>query len=100
MEPARSSEVLEWYARVEDVTGHRPFRGAADFQGYEELDATRLARLQKRYGLDYVVVTRGHELGFGPPPVFSGQRFVVYALPSGPETDVGSLGSRSSSSKI
>ncbi|MEI9947610.1 MAG: DUF6798 domain-containing protein [Pseudomonadota bacterium] len=100
MEPARSSEILEWYARLEDVTGHRPFRGALDLQGYEELDAKRLARLRKRYGLDYVVVTRGHELGFGAPPVFSGQRFLIYALSSEPGTDVGSLGSGSGSTGI
>ncbi|HEY0466051.1 MAG TPA: DUF6798 domain-containing protein, partial [Polyangiaceae bacterium] len=84
-EPARSSEILEWYARLEDVTGRHPFRGALDLQGYEDLDAKRLGRLQRRYGLDYVVVTRGHELGFGGPPVFSGQRFVIYALSSSPE---------------
>jgi len=80
MAPARPAEVLEWYARLEDVTGRHPFRGAADLDGYEELDAERLARLRDRYGLDYVVVTRGHELSFGATPVFSGQRFVVYAL--------------------
>jgi hypothetical protein len=98
--PARSSEVLEWYARIEDVTGRRPFRGLFDRQGYDELDAKRLARLQQRYGLDYVVVTRGHELDLGAPPVFSGQRFVVYALSSEPGTDVGSLGSGSGSTGI
>jgi hypothetical protein len=100
MEPARSSEILEWYARLEDVTGRHPFRGAADLQGYEELDAQRLARLRQRYGVDYVVVTRGHELGFGAPPVFSGQRFVIYALPSEPATEVGSLGSGSAPTGI
>jgi len=82
-EPARSSEVLEWYARIEEVTGHHPFRGAIDLQGYEQLDAQRLSRLRQRYGPDYVVVTRGHELDFGAPPVFSGQRFAIYALSQG-----------------
>jgi hypothetical protein len=80
MSPARPAEVLQWYARLEDVTGRRPFRGPHDLAGYEEMDAERLARLRERYGLDYVVVTRSHELDFGLPKVFEGQRFVVYAL--------------------
>jgi hypothetical protein len=78
--PARPVEALEWNTRLEDVTGRHPFRGEVDLQGYEELDAQRLARLRARYGLDYVVVTRGHELELGVPPAFRGQRFVVYAL--------------------
>ena len=81
MAPARPAEVLEWYERLEDVTGRRPFRGAADLEGYEELDAKRVEKLRERYGLDYVVVTRGHELDLGVSPAFSGQRFVAYALP-------------------
>jgi hypothetical protein len=81
MSPARPAEVLEWYERLEDVTGRRPFRGPEDLQGYEELDAKRVAKLRERYELDYVVVTRGHELDLGVPPAFRGRRFVVYALP-------------------
>jgi len=80
MSPARPSEVLEWYARLEDVTGRHPFRSADDLAGYEELNAERLTHLRERYGVNYAVVTRGHELTFAGPPLFTGQRFVVYAL--------------------
>ena len=82
MTPARPAEILQWYSRLEDVTGRHPFRSAADLAGYEELDASRLARLRARYGLDYVVVTRGHELDIGLPQAFRGERFVVYSLSS------------------
>ena len=79
--PAVPSEVLEWYARIEDVTGVRPFLREADLDGYQALDETRVALLRERYGFDYVVVERGHEiLGLGAP-AFSGSRLVAYALP-------------------
>jgi len=87
MMPARPAEVIEWRARLEEVTGRRPFRGEADLTGYEQLDAARVARLRERYDLNYVVVTRGHELQLGAPPAFRGERFVVYAL--SPKTRAG-----------
>ncbi len=96
--PPRPAEVLQWYARIQDVTGRRPFRGSTDLEGYEELDANRLTRLREQYGLDYVVVTRGHELKLGAPPVFSGQRLVVYALSSKTPADLSSRESGSGSS--
>jgi hypothetical protein len=78
--PAEPDEVLAWMRRIEDETGRRPFRTDADLAGYEELDATRVAELRARYGIDYVVVERGHEPSLGIAPVFSGSRFVVYPL--------------------
>jgi uncharacterized protein DUF6798 len=84
--PAVPSEVLEWYKRIEDVTGRRPFRREADLDGYQELDASRVASLRQRYGIDYVVVERGHEIsGLGVGPAFTGSRFVAYALPPPPK---------------
>ena len=98
MMPARPAEILQWYARLEDVTGRHPFRGEVDLKGYEELDANRVSRLHERYGLDYVVVTRGHELELGAPPAFQGQRFVVYALTPKARTGVSSRASSTESS--
>ena len=80
------------------MTGRRPFRGEQDLKGYEELDAIRLAQLEQRYGLNYVIVTRGHELAFGGRPLFTGQRFVVYALATSPRTGTSSLEPGSTSS--
>jgi hypothetical protein len=87
-EPVEPAEVLAWFERIEDVTGRRPFRGEADLAGYEQLDGARVARLRARYGFDYVVVERGHELDLGVAPVFSGRRLIVYALPGGPDQRV------------
>jgi hypothetical protein len=74
------AEILQWYERIQDVTGRRPVRSDADLKGYDQLDAPRVAKLRERYGVDYVVVERGHELNLGVAPVFSGQRFVAYSL--------------------
>jgi len=78
--PALPSEILSWRHRLEDVTGRTPFRSASDLAGYDQLDRDRVALLQRRYGIDYVVVERGHELDLGVQPEFSGRRFTVYAL--------------------
>jgi len=78
--PALPSEVLEWFDRIENVSGRHPVLGDADLTGYEQLDAPRVAKLRARYGVDYVVVERGHELDLGVSPLFSGQRFVAYGL--------------------
>ena len=82
--PAVPSEVLEWYTRIQDVTGRRPFLREPDLEGYRTLDAARVARIQARYGIDYVVVERGHEITELGAPVFSGLRFAAYALPARP----------------
>jgi len=79
--PAVPNEVLEWYARIEDVTGVHPVRSQTDLEGYDLLDETRVERLRERYGFDYVVVERGHEIPGLGAPAFSGSRLVAYALP-------------------
>lgn len=80
-EPAVPTELLEWYGRLEQVTGRIPFNREADTDGYQSLDAARVGELRARYGFDYVVVERGHELDLGVAPAFTGQRLVAYALP-------------------
>jgi hypothetical protein len=59
--PGVPSEVLEWYRRLEDVSGRTPLRTAGDLRGYDSLDSERLGRLRSRYHLDYAVVRRGRE---------------------------------------
>jgi hypothetical protein len=78
--PALPDEILAWYERLEDVTGRRPFRTDADLEGYDQMTPARAYALHDKYGPDYVVVKRGHELALGVAPVFSGLRFVVYSL--------------------
>ncbi len=51
------SELVEWYRRLEDVSGRKGFRRSDDLSdGYGDLDAARLDPLQKKYKFDYVVV--------------------------------------------
>ena len=75
---AMPDEVLQWFKRIEDVSG-RSVNGDADLAGYDNLSPARVASLQRRYSIDYVVVQKGHELALGSP-VYSGDRFVAYAL--------------------
>lgn len=76
--PAVPREVLAWYRRIEDVTGHRGMTQASELDGYDALDTARLEALRARYGFDYAVVRRGHESAFaGYPHAFENARYVV-----------------------
>jgi len=75
------AEVLEWYRRLEDVSGRSNPRGRDDvIAGYEALDRARLDTLRERYHLRYVVVTKGHEPALGYPVVYSNRAFAVLDL--------------------
>jgi hypothetical protein len=79
--PAVPGEVLEWYRRLEDVTGRSPLRGEGDLRGYDSLDVRRLERLRTRYAIDYVVVRRGRERFLsGLRTVFRNGAFTVLDL--------------------
>jgi hypothetical protein len=72
------SEVLEWYHRLEDVSGRSNPRGRDDVvAGYEALDRARLDALREKYHLTYAVVTRGHEATLGYPVVYANHSFAV-----------------------
>jgi len=83
--PMVPKQVIEWLERVEDVTGLKPLRGEADLAAYASLHAARLQYLRHKYGFDYVVATRGHELQIGVEPAFRGEQFVAYRLPPADE---------------
>jgi hypothetical protein len=75
------SEVLEWYRRLEDVSGRSNPRGRDDvIGGYESLDRARLDALRERYHLGYAVVSRGHEAALAYPVVYSNRAFAVLDL--------------------
>ncbi len=78
--PALPDEILAWYDRLEDVMGGRPFRTDADLAGYDQMTPAQAYALRDKYGPDYVIVKRGHELALGVAPVFTGLRFVVYSF--------------------
>ncbi|WP_437899111.1 DUF6798 domain-containing protein [Sorangium sp. So ce124] len=75
------SELVEWYRRLEDVSGRKGFRRSDDLaDGYGDLDAARLDPLQKKYKFDYVVVGRGRQRDLPGKIVYQNSRFVILAL--------------------
>ncbi|MGK4006435.1 DUF6798 domain-containing protein [Sorangium sp. So ce1036] len=75
------SELVEWYRRLEDVSGRKGFRSAKElFNGYGRLDAARLDSLQKKYKFNYVVVARGRERNLPGKVVYKNSRFVILSL--------------------
>jgi hypothetical protein len=77
--PAVPAEILDWYQRLKDVTGKDRIDSAADLNGYDQLDATRVARLKTRYGITHVVARRGHEQALSTySRVFENRAFVVF----------------------
>jgi hypothetical protein len=83
--PLVPDEVLEWYKRLQDVTGRQSFTGGRDLDGYNSMDRARLDLLRARYGFDYVIVRRGREAALGALPVaHRNGSFVVLALGAAP----------------
>lgn len=79
--PYAPSDVLEWYRRLEDISGRPGFRRSDDLNdGYASLDAARLGSLGSKYHLDYAVVARGRERDLPGKVAFQNARFVVLDL--------------------
>jgi hypothetical protein len=78
--PIMPSDVVEWFRRIQDVTGRRDFRGAPDLDGYNSLDQPRLGALRAKYHLHYVIVKAGREAALRGERVFANARFVVLKL--------------------
>lgn len=75
------SELVEWYHRLEDVSGHRGLRSREDAtEGYETMDRARLDALKEKYGLTYAVVTRSRAPALGRPVVYENAVFAVLDL--------------------
>lgn len=79
--PIVPSDIMEWYRRLEDVSGRKGFRKRGDVNdGYGTLDAARVEALKGKYKLSYVVVSRGKEQGLPGKVVYKNGRFVVIQL--------------------
>ena len=78
--PILPSELLEWYERLGAISGRSNPRGPSDVDsGYRSLDAARVEQLRSRYGIDYVVVTRGSERALAKyPRVYRNGRYAVF----------------------
>jgi hypothetical protein len=75
------SELVEWYRRLEDVSGRRGPRSREEVnEGYEALDRGRLDALKGKYGLSYAVVTRSRAAALGQPVVYENPQFAVLDL--------------------
>lgn len=64
--PLIPGELLEWYRRLEDVSGHPGFTTGRELDGYNSMDRARLDKLRAKYDFDCVVVRRGRDAGLGP----------------------------------
>jgi hypothetical protein len=75
------SELVEWYHRLEDVSGRPGLRGRDDVvAGYDAMDRARLDALRQKYHLSYAVVGRGREGPLGHRPVYTNAQFAVLDL--------------------
>jgi len=74
-------ELLEWYRRLEDVSGRRGFHGRDEVvAGYDGMDRARLDSLREKYRLSYAVVGRGKDGPLGRPVVYSNGQYAVIDL--------------------
>jgi len=79
--PYVPGDVLEWYRRLEDVSGQRAFTRANEvFAGYARLDAERLEALRSKYHIDYAVIRRGRHGGLPGQPIYMNEDYVVQDL--------------------
>jgi len=79
--PMVPADVLDWYQRLEDVTGRVPLNKESELQDYALLDDQRLERLRSKYHFGYVVLARGAQSHIGVEPAFRGSGFLAYRLP-------------------
>ncbi len=76
--PMLPDEVVEWFSRLEDVSG-KTIKTYRDLRGYEQLDPQRVERLQHAYGFDYVLTSsRARSRLKGLRQVFSNARWTVF----------------------
>jgi hypothetical protein len=62
--PIIPDDVIEWYHRIQDVTGRPRFSSSRDLDGYESMSEERMLALREKYRFSYVIVRRGRERAF------------------------------------
>lgn len=79
--PYAAPDLIEWYRRLEDVSGRNGFRTRDQvIAGYEVLDRARLDALRAKYHVSYAVVSRGREAALGAHAVYSNAGYSVIDL--------------------
>lgn len=78
--PVAPGDLIEWYKRLEAVSGRRNFRSAGEVsRGYDAMDNKRLEKLKTTYHADYAAVRASAPLS-GYPVVYKNSRYKVYSL--------------------
>ena len=80
--PVDPDGAVEWYRRIEDVSGRKNIKSAKEAnEGYLTLDIERLEYLQNKYGISFAVLYRGKNNPIGDfPVVFENKTFSVISL--------------------
>lgn len=83
--PIAPGDLLEWYRRLEDVSGRRAFRGAGELtSGYDTMDQARLEALKARYKASFAVVSRNRAAALAAyRTVYQNGQYAVLALDGG-----------------
>lgn len=80
--PIGARGVLEWYRRLEDVSGMPGFTTVKEARrGYRSMDAERLQRLARTYSLDYAVIANdGAAANFDDEIAYRDANWIVLRL--------------------
>ena len=76
--PVLPAELLEWYRRLCEVSGHQVTSRTDAIDGYRALDEARVERLRGSFAFDYVVVPASSRR-LALPVTFEDERYVVYS---------------------
>lgn len=80
--PIDPDGIIEWYKRIEDVSGIKGVRTSKDADaGYLALDVKRLRYLKSKYNINFAVLYKKNDASvFKFPHVFENKRFIVIKL--------------------
>lgn len=78
--PILGSDLVEWYQRMEVVSGIKDFSHIDQAaEGYKKLDLQYAASIAEQYPFDYFVVETDHQAIIPTGPVYANKRYQVYA---------------------
>jgi len=80
--PVDPDGLIEWYKRVEDVSGVNEFKNLEDAQnGYLTMDAARLENLKDLYSADYAVLFNNQNISLlNFKTVYKNEKYAVLAI--------------------
>ena len=82
--PLFGADTLEWYRRLQDLSGMERPRTIEDMAtGYERLDCRRIEKLRLKYGVRYAILPAGKALPCGRP-VYEDISYTVFLVSRDP----------------